>query len=105
MPYPKLVRDRIPVIIAESGRQCCTTVLTEPEFRAALRAKLVEEALEVQVATPEELLPELADVLEVVDALLTTHGFTRAQVHEVQQQRRQTRGGFKSRLQLDWVAK
>ena len=105
MPYPKLIRDRIPAIIAASGRACRTTVLPAPAFRAALLAKLVEEALEVQAATPEEMLTELADVLEVVDALLTTHGFTRAQVHEVQQQRRQTRGGFESRLQLDWVAK
>ena len=103
MPYPKLVRDRIPAIIAESGRQCRSTVLPEPAFRVALRAKLVEEALEVQAAPPEELLTELADVLEVVEALLTTHGLTWAQVHEVQQQRRQTRGGFESRRRLEWV--
>ncbi|MFC6225658.1 phosphoribosyl-ATP pyrophosphohydrolase [Hymenobacter artigasi] len=103
MPYPKLVRDRIPVIIAESGRQCRTTVLTKPVFLVALRAKLVEEALEVQAAMSEELLTELADVLEVVEALLTTYGFTQAQVHAVQQQRRQTRGGFESRRQLEWV--
>ena len=103
MGYPKLVRDRIPAIIEESGRQCRTTVLTEPAFRAALLAKLVEEAQEVQAATPEELLTELADVLEVFDTILTTHGFTLAQVQVLQQQRRQTRGGFESRLQLDWA--
>ena len=103
MSTPKLVRDLIPPIIAESGRQCRTTVLTEPAFRAALLAKLVEEAQEVQVATPEEISTELADVLEVFDAILTAHGFTLAQVQELQQQRRQARGGFESRLQLDWV--
>ena len=105
MQYHKLIRDRVPAIIAEAGRQCRTTVLTEPAFRAALLAKLVEEAQEVQAATPEELLTELADVLEVFDTILTTHGFTLAQVHELQQQRRQARGGFESRLQLDWVGK
>ena len=103
MSTPKLVRDLIPAIIAESGRQCRTTVLTEPAFRTALLAKLVEEAQEVQAATPEELSTELADVLEVFDTILTTHGFTLAQVQVLQQQRRQTRGGFESRLQLDWV--
>ena len=103
MPYPKLVRDRIPALIAASGRQCRTTVLPAPAFRAALLAKLVEEAQEVQAATPDELLPELADVLEVVDALLSLHRFTLAQVQEVQAQRRQARGSFESRLQLDWV--
>ena len=103
MQYNKLVRDRIPAIIAESGRQCRTTVLTEPAFRAALLAKLVEEAQEVQAAPPEELLTELADVLEVFDTILATHGLTLAQVQAIQQQRHQTRGGFESRLQLDWV--
>ena len=103
MPYPKLVRDRIPAIIAESGRQCRTTVLTEPAFRAALLAKLVEEAQEVQTAAPTELLAELADVMEVFDTLLATHQLTMAQVRQVQQQRRQARGGFEARLQLDWV--
>ena len=103
MSTPKLVRDLIPAIIAESGRQCRTTVLTEPAFRAALLAKLVEEAQEVQVATPEEISTELADVLEVFDAILTAHGFTLAQVQELQQQRRQARGGFESRLQLEWI--
>ena len=103
MQYNKLVRDRIPAIIAESGRQCRTTVLTEPAFRAALLAKLVEEAQEAQAAPPEDLLTELADVLEVFDTILGTHGLTLAQVQAIQQQRHQTRGGFESRLQLDWV--
>ena len=103
MQYHKLVRDRIPAIIAESGRQCRTTVLTEPAFRAALLAKLVEEAQEVQAAPPEELLTELADILEVFDAILSSHGLTLAQVQTIQQQRHQTRGGFEIRLQLDWV--
>ena len=103
MQYHKLVRDRIPAIIAESGRQCRTTVLTEPAFRAALLAKLVEEAQEVQAAPPEELLTELADILEVFDAILSSHGLTLAQVQTIQQQRHQTRGGLESRLQLDWV--
>ena len=103
MSYPKLVRDRIPAIIAESGRSCRTTVLTEPAFRAALLAKLVEEAQEVQAAVPEELLTELADVLEVFDSVLATHQLTMDQVRQLQQGRRQARGGFESRLQLDWV--
>lgn len=103
MPYPKLIRDRIPSIIAASGRQCNTTVLAEPAFRAALLVKLVEEAQEVQTAVPEELVTELADVLEVMDALLALHQLTLPQVREVQEQRRLARGGFDSRLQLDWV--
>ena len=57
----------------------------------------------MQAAPPEELLTELADVLEVFDAILATHGLTLAQVQAIQQQQHQTRGGFENRLQLDWV--
>jgi predicted house-cleaning noncanonical NTP pyrophosphatase (MazG superfamily) len=103
MPYPKLVRDRIPAIIAESGRQCHTTVLTKPAFQAALLDKLVEEAQEAQVAPAEELLAELADVLEVFETLLVTHHFTMDQVRQFQLQKRMDRGGFSSQLQIDWV--
>ncbi|MBO2012574.1 nucleoside triphosphate pyrophosphohydrolase [Hymenobacter negativus] len=103
MSYPKLVRDRIPAIIAEEGRQCRTTTLSEPDFRVALLAKLVEEAEEVQTALDDELLTELADVLEVFDTILTAHQLTMAQVRQVQELRRQTRGGFDKCIQLEWV--
>ena len=103
MATPKLVRDHIPAIINASGRSCGTTILTEPAFRMALLAKLVEEAREAQAAPAEELLAELADVLEVFDALLGTHHLTLLQVREAQLQHRQARGGFNNRLQLDWV--
>ena len=103
MEYQKLIRDRIPAIIAEEGRQCRTTTLSEPDFQVALLAKLVEEAKEVQTAPADEFLTELADVLEVFDAILTAHQLTMPQVRQVQEQRRQARGGFDNRIQLDWI--
>ncbi|WP_408610792.1 pyrophosphohydrolase domain-containing protein [Hymenobacter siberiensis] len=90
-------------MITETGRQCRTTVLTEPAYRTALLAKLVEEAQEVQIAAPTELLNELADLMEVLDNLLAIHKLTLSQVRQVQEQRLRSRGGFESRLQLDWV--
>ena len=42
--YNKLVRDRIPAIIAASGRQYAVARLDDAAYAAALRAKLVEEA-------------------------------------------------------------
>ena len=100
MLYHKLIRDHIPAIISQSGRQCRTETMDEAEFRQALRAKLVEESQEVHAASPTELLTELADVLEVLDALMQTHNITAADVRAVQQQRRQERGGFTKRLRL-----
>ena len=100
MQYDKLIRDYIPAIISQSGRRCVTEVLTKPAFRQALRAKLVEEAQEVLVADADELSTELADVLEVLDALLEAHGLGLDSIRQLQQVRRRERGGFSQRLRL-----
>lgn len=45
--YNKLVRDKIPDIIAADGRQYATEIMSDEEYLAALKQKLVEEAQEV----------------------------------------------------------
>ena len=60
--YHKLVRDRIPEIIRESGNECEVIILSETEYRQALRQKLIEEAAEVAEANEEGLIAELADL-------------------------------------------
>ena len=64
--YDKLVRDRIPDIIRQSGSECATETFSPDEFRRALRDKLVEEAREAANASDDDLLTELADVEVVV---------------------------------------
>lgn len=46
--YRKLVRDRIPQIIATEGSTPIVRVLPEEEFAASLRSKLAEELQKVQ---------------------------------------------------------
>jgi predicted house-cleaning noncanonical NTP pyrophosphatase (MazG superfamily) len=100
--YNKLVRDRIPEIIQAEGRQCQIEVLSDADFEQALRGKLVEEAQEAAQAS-EHLVQELADIYEVIDALIALHGLTEAQVRAVQAQRSAERGGFTRRLRLIWA--
>ncbi len=73
MKYNKLVRDRIPEIIAEDGREPKTRILSEDEYMAELERKLREECEETIAArggdTAEHRLEELGDVLEVMLAL------------------------------------
>ncbi len=78
--YNKLVRDRIPEIIRKSGIQCQTVTLSEIEYRQALRQKLIEEAQEAATANNADLVIEIADLLEVVDALLKSYGISHNQV-------------------------
>ena len=44
--YNKLVRDRIPEMIEADGHHAVTRILDRPSYRAALLAKLSEEARE-----------------------------------------------------------
>ena len=101
--YNKLVRDRIPDIIRSEGRDCATEIMTESDYRRALVQKLVEEAQEVGDAPPDMLVTELADLLEVFDAVRTAHGIRQEDILVVQNERRTQRGGFDKRIRLLWA--
>jgi predicted house-cleaning noncanonical NTP pyrophosphatase (MazG superfamily) len=101
--YNKLVRDRIPEIIQNSGKPCAFETMTEAEFRQALLEKLVEEAQEVHQAAPEELVAELADIQEVFAAVLAAWQIAPEQVQQVKRQRFAERGGFERQLMLLWT--
>jgi predicted house-cleaning noncanonical NTP pyrophosphatase (MazG superfamily) len=98
--YHKLVRDRIPDIIRESGNQCETAVLSDEEYRQALRQKLIEEATEVAEACRDELVGELADLYEVIDALMISYGISGDRILNAQAKRRENRGGFTQKIML-----
>lgn len=101
--YNKLIRDRIPEIIADSGKTCEIVIMPDDEFELALLEKPVEEAREAQQAGNENLKTELADLLEVVDTLLALKGIPRDALRAEQRLRRNERGGFKKRLKLVWT--
>jgi predicted house-cleaning noncanonical NTP pyrophosphatase (MazG superfamily) len=98
--YNKLVRDRIPEIIEAEGRKCQVEIMDETEYRQALLKKLVEEAEEVRNAPAESLAGEIADLYEVIDALLAAHELSKDTVLGVQAQKRRVRGSFDSRIKL-----
>lgn len=101
--YNKLVRDRIPEIIQNSGKRCAIETMSDAEYRLALMEKLVEEAQEARQAAPDELITELADLHEVLTALMTAWQIAPEHVQQVQRQRRAERGGFEQRLKLLWT--
>ncbi|MDP9317039.1 MAG: nucleoside triphosphate pyrophosphohydrolase [Chloroflexota bacterium] len=87
--YNKLVRDRIPEIITQEGRSYALEELPDAAYQEALLAKLVEEAHEAAEAEGDELVTELADVLEVLDSILDAHSISRETVAIVKVSRKE----------------
>lgn len=99
----KLIRDKIPELMEKRGQAFELSTMSDVEYRQALLEKLVEEASEAVQAPSEELVKELADLYEVIDALLTSFAIDRNLLLEEQVKRRAERGGFEQRLRLLWV--
>jgi len=89
--YNKLVRDRIPEIIRSQGKLCVVTTLANEELLAHLNAKLGEELAEY--ATSGEVM-ELADVVEIIRAILFIKGISLEEFEILLEKKRQSNGGF-----------
>ncbi len=91
----KLVRDRIPEIMARSGCPGKFEIAWGRAYLQALKDKLQEEASEAAAATsPEELAMELADVLEALETLAAAAGLDWKDIRACQGRKRGDRGGF-----------
>lgn len=99
-PYNKLIRDRIPEIVAREGKVAETSVLTVEEYKRRLLLKLVEEAHELARADSSKFMDELADVQEVLKTLFRAFGVAEEDVERVRTAKRTERGGFDKRLLL-----
>lgn len=101
--YHKLIRDKIPDIIQQSGLKCETLTLSESEYRQSLRQKVVEEAQEIAAVDDENLITELADIYELIDAIMEAYGINRELIIAEQMRRKNERGGFQKRIKLLWT--
>ena len=98
--YNKLVRDKIPEIIEGDGKTCKTRILSDEEYIAALEAKLNEEVAEYQA---DKNLEEMADVLEVLQAICIARGYSLNDLEEMKAKKANERGGFKKKMFLKYV--
>ena len=78
--YNKLVRDKIPEIIEASGKTCETEILSDEEYLQMLDKKLDEELAEYH---QEQNIEELADLLEVLYALVEAKGYSIQELNQV----------------------
>ena len=98
--YNKLVRDKIPEIIENSGKKAITTVLNDEEYLTELDRKLNEECAEYQ---QDKSIEELADMLEVIYAITLARGYSVGELEQVRRDKAEKCGGFNDRIFLKEV--
>lgn len=94
----KLVRDRIPDILKEKGIKYYSHIANKEEFEEKLYKKLREELDEFM---DEPSVEELADMLEVIDAIRTFHNINLDELKTVKSRKKRERGSFIDRIVLD----
>ncbi|MHA5218531.1 hypothetical protein [Dysosmobacter sp. Phy] len=98
--YHKLVRDRIPEIIEADGKTCVCETLSDEDYLSLLDQKLNEELSEYQES---KSLEELADLLEVIQAVVKARGWTVEGLERVRAEKATKRGGFEKKILLKEV--
>lgn len=99
--HNKLVRDKIPEIIEASGKTAAVRTLNETEYLEMLDQKLQEEMNEYLL---DKSMEEIADLLEVIRAVVKARGFSMDEVENIRLQKAEKRGGFEDRIFLESVS-
>ncbi len=110
--YNKLVRDKMIDIYKKDIevariRKYSVRYTEKEETLERLKDKLLEEAKEVFDAYGEvdktNLKEEIADVIEVIDAILYYNGISLEEVLKIRDVKKQKRGGFETGLFLESI--
>ena len=95
--YNKAIRDKIPEIIAKSGKKYNLKQLDDESFLAELETKLTEEVNEYAESKDVE---ELADLLEVIYRISEVRGVSSDELDKIRKDKAEKRGKFDSNLFL-----
>jgi predicted house-cleaning noncanonical NTP pyrophosphatase (MazG superfamily) len=102
--YNKLIRDKIPEKIEKDGADYEVKKLGQKEFEMELIKKLIEESSGiVNTNTKEDMERELADLLDVVDEVVSVKKLSKARIKKEQIKNLSVKGGFRKKLFLFWT--
>lgn len=100
--YNKLVRDKIPEIIAgDNGKTCVTRIMEDEEYSESLNRKMQEELNEYLESGEIE---ELADLEEVLRAILDVKGVSYEEFEKIRNRKAEKRGAFQKKIFLESVS-
>lgn len=101
MSYNKLVRDKIPDIIKQNeGKESIIRILNNDEYLVELNKKIKEELNEYLESGEIE---ELADLEEVLRAILDVKGVSYDDFEKIRQGKVNKRGAFKDKIYLEGI--
>ena len=98
MKYNKLVRDKIPEYIKSKGGNAKIHIADDAEYWQKLKEKLHEEVGEFTEAGSIE---EMADVLEVIEAVVDFKKIDKDELQKVKNKKADERGKFKDKIILE----
>ncbi|WP_083260350.1 acyl-CoA dehydrogenase family protein [Cyanobacterium sp. IPPAS B-1200] len=99
--YNKLIRDNIPDIIKSDNKQYEIKQQSFTEYKNSLKDKLLEEVYEVlEAKKKEDLVNEIADVNEVLSAIIKAYDLDEEEIKKVQKEKAEEKGKFDKRIQL-----
>ena len=96
--YNKLVRDKIPEIMIKNGAKPVIKVLNNEEYLKELNKKLLEEVHEY---LEDNNIEELADIQEVLLAILNAKNIKREELEEIRNAKVLKRGAFTKKIFLE----
>lgn len=98
MKYNKLIRDKIPEILESKGIKFKIRFADDEEYWEKLKEKLMEEVIEF---SEDENLEEMADILEVIDAICSYKKFNKKELKVLQKTKSKERGKFNKKIILE----
>lgn len=101
--HNKLIRDNIPSIIQQANKTCKTRILNNEEYIHYLKLKLIEESNEVYHSDNDHIKEEIADVLEVIDALMSTFNIQKDDIDNIRNIKAMKNGRFDNKIFLEYV--
>lgn len=93
--FDKLVRDRIPEIIENSGNHCDVEVVSDEVALEYLYKKLQEEVDEL---IEDKNLEEIVDVVEVLFAIGGKYGYSEDDILNRRYEKKTKSGGFEKNI-------
>ena len=100
--YDKLVRDKIPQIIEESGSECEIEQVGDKTALEYLYKKLIEETSELLM---DKNIEEVIDVIDVALAIGKLYGFNIEDIMWLRETKVREKGGFEDNIILKKVYK